>query len=137
VPDGSLILRGSTRSGTCIGVIFQIDHLTQAIAGCWWDIGRSEDQEFDCAYLDPVSMVALIGTIEMLAKAAGDPWYEWWQGLADRVSPLTWWEVAEVDDESYAYELLYHLETCHPRSVLAEGPGWFDHHQVRLGQDRP
>lgn len=116
---------------------FQLDHATNAICGAWWEIGQFEDQELDCAYVDPVSMVALIGTIEMLAKPAGYPWHEWWQGLADRVSPLTWWEVADVDDESYAYELLYHLETCHPCPASPEGPGGFDHHQVRRGQDRP
>ncbi len=52
---------------------FRIDHQTTVIAGCWWEIGDSEDDELDCAYVDPVSMVALIGTIEMLAKPAGSP----------------------------------------------------------------
>ena len=37
-----------------------------------------------------------------------------------RISPLTWWEVAEVNDESYSYELLFHLETCNPLPVALD-----------------
>jgi len=117
-------------------VIFQIDHLTQAIAGCWWEIGDFEDKELDCQYVEPISIVALHGVESMMSRPPGMLWHEWWQGLADRVSPLTWWEVAEVDDESYAYELLFKTWTCHPRPASPEGR-WFDHHQVRRGQDRP
>jgi hypothetical protein len=75
-------------------VIFQIDHLTQAIAGVWWDIGQDEDEELDCQYVEPISMAALHGVETMMARPPGMPWHDWWQRLTDRVSPLTWWEVA-------------------------------------------
>ena len=74
----------------------------------------------DCGYVDPISTVALAGVQEMLARPEGRSWHEHWQRLSDRVSPWTWWEVAEVNDESYPYELLYHLEACNPLSVALD-----------------
>ncbi len=115
-------------------VCFQIDHATGRPCGVWWEIG---DDELDCGFVDPISTVALAGVQEMLARPPGRTWHDHWQSLADRVSPWTWWEVAEVDDESYAYELLFKTWTCHPHPASPVGPGWFDHHQVRRGQDRP
>ena len=98
-------------------VCFQIDHATQMIAGAWWEIGYEVDMELDCQYADPISTVALAGICEMLARPPGFPVHAWWSKLANRISPLTWWEVAEVDDESYGYELLFKTLTCHPRNV--------------------
>jgi len=100
------------------------------------EIGQDEYEELDCQYVEPISMVALHGVETMMAKPPEMPWHEYWAVLADGMSPLTWWEVADVDDESYGYELLFKTWTCHPRSVLAEGPGWFDHVQVDRRQDR-
>jgi len=95
-----------------VRVCFQIDHATGRPCGVWWEIG---DDELDCGFVDPISTVALAGVQEMLGRPPGRTWHDHWQSLADRVSPWTWWEVAEVNDESYEYELLFHLETCHPR----------------------
>jgi len=97
-----------------VRVCFQIDHATGRPCGVWWEIG---DDELDCGYVDPISTVALAGVQEMLARPPGRTWHDHWQRLADRVSPWTWWEVAEVNDESYEYELLFHLETCNPLPV--------------------
>ena len=99
-------------------VCFQIDHATQLIAGAWWEIGHEADQELACQYADPVSTLALAGVNDMLARPTGFPVHAWWDKLRDRISPLTWWEVAEVDDESYGYELLFKTSSCHPRPVL-------------------
>lgn len=95
-------------------VCFQIDHATGRPCGVWWEI---VDDELDCGYVDPISTVALAGVQEMLARPPGRTWHDHWQRLTDRVSPWTWWEVAEVNDESYSYELLFHLETCNPLPV--------------------
>jgi hypothetical protein len=103
-----------------VRICVQIDHATNAICGAWWEIGREE--ELDCAYVAPLSMVALAGVMEMFAKDQAVTWWEHWDRLAARISPSTWWEVIEVDDESYAYELLYHLPTCHPRAVRRSDP---------------
>ncbi len=54
-----------------------------------------------------------------------------------RISPLTWWEVAEVNDESYSYELLFHLETCNPRSIEYLDPKYpFPDPEGTTGPDR-
>ena len=66
-------------------------------------------------------------------RPPGFPAHDWWDKLADRVSPLTWWEVAEVDDESYGYELLFKTLTCHPRSVLDPDQ---DEHEVAAGSTK-
>ncbi len=51
--------------------------------------------------------------------------------------PRAWLLQPQVDDESYACELLFRTWTCDPRSATPIGPGWFDQHQVPRGQDRP
>lgn len=93
---------------------FQIDHATNEPCGVWWEIW---DDDVAGGYLEPISMVALIGTMEMLSKSPLMTWWEHWDRLAERVSPNSWWEVIEVDDESYEKELLYDLPSCHPRAV--------------------
>jgi hypothetical protein len=97
-----------------VRVCFQISHLTGRPCGVWWEVG---DDELDSGYVDPITTVALAGVQEMLARPPGRSWHEHWQRLSDRVSPWTWWEVAEVNDESYCYELLFHLDTCNPLPV--------------------
>jgi hypothetical protein len=98
-----------------VRVCLQIDHATNAVCGAWWEVGYGND--LDCAYIEPLSMVALTGVTEMFAKNPLVSWWDHWDRLSERISPGIWWEVVEVDDESYAYELLYHLASCHPRPV--------------------
>lgn len=116
-------------------VCFQIDVQTQQLVGAWWEIGSPEDEvpELDCAYVDEVSTVALAGTIEMYAKPEATSWHDWWRYLSERTSFSVWWQIAEVDDESYGYELLYKTGTCNPRAVptspepyypFSDAPGW-------------
>lgn len=97
-------------------VCFQIDVETSQVAGVWWEIGDFTDQTLDCAYVDPISMVALLGIETMMRRPPTMSWHAYWAHLASRVSPTQWWEVAEVDNESYAYELLFKTWTCHPRT---------------------
>lgn len=114
-------------------VCFQIDVHTQQIVGAWWEIGspEDEDQELDCAYVDEISMVALAGTIEMYAKPKVTSWQDWWRHLSERTSFSTWFEIAEVDDESYGYELLYKTGTCNPRPVPASLEPYYPFSEAR------
>lgn len=94
-------------------VCLHIDRATGYVAGAWWEL---PDELLDCEYAEPLSMLALEGVEWMARRPADMSWHRYWQRLADRVSPLEWFEVAEVDDESYGYDLLYRLSTCHPSS---------------------
>jgi len=98
-------------------VCFELEFPAGRVIGAWWEIWGGE---LDCQYDDPISMKALLGVQTMLARPPTWSWHQYWDRLVDRISPLQWWEVGEVDDESYGYELLYHLETCHPRSIESE-----------------
>lgn len=98
-------------------VCFQIDHLSNEPCGVWWEI---DQDEVDCEYVDPVSTVALAGVMQMMTRPKSVTWWQWWDMLAGKTSQATWFEIVEVDDESYGYELLYHLPMCHPRVVRGD-----------------
>ncbi len=74
--------------------------------------------------------------MEFEAPTKAGPGTNWPRCCSSRLIlvPRHW---AEVDDESYGYQLLFKTWTCKAKPASPVGPAWFDHHQVRRGPDRP
>jgi hypothetical protein len=101
-------------------VCLHLDPDTGYVAGAWWEL---PDDELDFVYVDSLTTTALVGIDRMNDRPPGMDWPSYWSELM--TSDLTEsYRIVEVDDESYGYELLYHLETCHPSPVGRDVGAW-------------
>lgn len=104
-------------------VALHLDPRTGDLEGIWFELPGWEEA-LACLYRDETSISHAIGVDVMSARSPMLTWHEYWAYLAGGSPYFDWWEVAEVDDESYPEELLYDIGSCHPRPVAAPHSWW-------------
>src|SRR4051794_23945089 len=91
-------------------VALHLGYGTKQVEGVWLEVPGGVTWE----YRDESNVACLEGIEEMSACPTDMPWPDYWRRLADRISPLFWLELAEVDDEKSLYDVLWHFQACHP-----------------------
>lgn len=84
-------------------VALHIGYLAGRLEGVWYEVA---DDAVTYYYRDELSPICCQGVERMLRRPRGWTWAAYWIYLAGRIDGLEWWEVVNVDDESYPDEWL-------------------------------
>ena len=104
-------------------VCLQIEHRIGVLSGAWYELGHDSD-EIACVYREKCTKSRAVGEQVMAMKPVLWSWRRYWRDLAERITPLYWFEVASVDDDCDPNDLIHDIEKCHPQDAIDNGKWW-------------